>query len=56
MMHVWCRAVGAATVGAVVGFLVIGPLTAVVAGGAALYGNGNSYTFKNSNKYKGVCS
>ena len=25
--------------GAVVGFMVIGPLTAVVAGGAALYGN-----------------
>jgi hypothetical protein len=31
------RAVGAAAVGAVVGFMVIGPLTAVVAGGAALY-------------------
>lgn len=30
-------AMGAAAVGAVVGFMVIGPLTAVVAGGAALY-------------------
>ena len=32
------RAMGAAAVGAVVGFMVVGPLTAVVAGGAALYG------------------
>jgi hypothetical protein len=34
---------GAAAVGAVVGFMVIGPLTAVVAGGAALYGKFYQY-------------